>query len=56
MKKIADLFGKTKSELLCYEEDKFVPELQYMKEFSDTDNLHKILNLLDEYVELKETM
>lgn len=56
MKKLADLFGITKSELIHYEADKFVPELQYMKEFSDTDNLDKILDLLDEYVELKETM
>ena len=52
--KIAELFGKTKKELLQYEADKFVPELQYMKEFSNTDNLDKILDLLDDYVELKE--
>ena len=54
--KIAELFGKTKKELLSYEADKFVPELQYMKEFSNTDNLDKILDLLDDYVELKEVM
>ena len=56
IRKIAEFFGKTKSELLHYESDKVVPELQYMKEFSDTDNLDKILDLLDEYVELKEAM
>lgn len=54
--KIAKLFGKTKKELLGYEADKIVPELQYMKEFSNTDNLDKILDLLDDYVELKEIM
>ena len=54
--KIAELFGKTKKELLSYEADKFVPELQYMKQFSNTDNLDKILDLLDDYVELKEVM
>lgn len=54
--RIAGLLGKTKSELLHYEADKFVPELQYMKEFSNTDNLDKILDLLDEYVDLKEAM
>ena len=54
--KIGELFGKTKKELLSYEADKFVPELQYMKEFSNTDNLDKILDLLDDYVELKEVM
>lgn len=46
------LIGK----LLHYEMDKFIPELQYMKEFSNIDNLDKILDLLDEYIELKETM
>lgn len=54
--KIAELFGMTKKELLSYEADKFVLELQYMKEFSKTDNLEMILDLLDDYVELKEVM
>lgn len=54
--KIAKILGKTKKELLNYEADKIVPELQYMKEFSDTDNLDKILDLLDDYVELKEAI
>lgn len=56
IRKIAEFFRKTKSELLHYESDKVVLELQYIKEFSDTDNLDKILDLLDEYVELKEAM
>lgn len=56
VRKIAALFGKTKQELLHYEADKFVSELQYMKGFSNTSNLDKILDLLDEYVELKEAM
>lgn len=54
--KIAKMLGKTKKELLTYEADKIVPELQYMKEFSHTDNLDKILDLLDDYVELKEAI
>lgn len=56
IEKIAEFFGKTKKELLSYEADKVVPELQYMKEFDNTDNLDKILDLLDDYVELKEVM
>ena len=56
VRKIADLFGKTKQELMHYKSEKFVPELQYMKEFSNTNNLDKILDLLDEYVDLKEAM
>lgn len=55
-KRIAEVFGITKKELLHYESDKFVPELQYIKGFSDTNNLDKILDLLDEYVDLKEAM
>lgn len=56
IEKVAELFGKTKKELLNYEADRFVPELQYMKEFSNTENLDKILDLLDDYVELREVM
>ena len=56
VRKIAEFFGKTKQELVHYEADRFVPELQCMKEFSDTNNLDKILDLLDEYVDLKEAM
>ena len=56
IEKIAGALGKTKKELLDFEADKLVPELQYMKEFSNTDNLDKILDLLDDYVELKEVM
>lgn len=56
VKKIAECFGITKQELLHYEADRFVPELQYVREFSDINNLDKILDLLDEYVYLKESM
>ncbi|MCD8177271.1 MAG: helix-turn-helix domain-containing protein [Tannerellaceae bacterium] len=56
LEQIALLFGKTKKELLNYEADRLVPELQYMKEFSDTAHLDKILDLLDDYVDLKESV
>lgn len=56
LEKVAKLFGKTKKELLNFEADRFVPELQYMKEFSNTENLDKILDLLDDYVELREVL
>ena len=56
IRKIAEFFGITKQELLHYKADKFDPELQYMKEFSDTNNLDMVLDLLDEYVDLKEAM
>lgn len=54
--KIANLFGTTKSELLNRKSDTLVPDLQYMKEFSNPDNLDRILDLMDEYVELREVM
>ena len=56
IEKIAGALGKTKKELLDFEADKLVTELQYMKEFNNTGNLDKILDLLDDYVELKEVM
>ena len=54
--KIASLFETTKSELINRESDTLVPDLQYMKEFSNPDNLDRILDLMDEYVELREVM
>jgi len=33
-----------------------IPQLQYMKEFENQDNLDHILDLLDDYIELKESV
>ena len=38
------------------EPDSLAPDLQYMKEFSNPDNLNRILDLMDEYVELREAV
>lgn len=54
--KIASLFKTTKSELINRDSDSLVPDLQYMKEFSNPDNLDRILDLMDEYVELREVI
>lgn len=54
LEKIAKVLCTTKSELLNREADSLVSDLQYIKEFSNLDNLDKILDLMDEYVELKE--
>ena len=56
LEKIADFLNTTKSELINKESDSLIPDLQYMKEFSNPDNLDKILDLMDEYVELKEVV
>lgn len=52
--RISSVLGTTKADLLLYDADYQIPELQYMKEFSNPDNLDKILDLMDEYVECKE--
>lgn len=54
--KIATKLNTTKEILLHLESDNSVPELQYMKEFSNSDNLDTILDLIDEYVELQESL
>ena len=54
--KIASFLKTTKSELINHESDNLVPDLQYMKEFSNPDNLDRILDLMDEYVELREVV
>ena len=54
LEKIASFLGTTKSELINRESDSLVPDLQYMKEFGNPDNLDRILDLMDEYVELRE--
>ncbi len=54
LEKIASFLGTTKSELMNRESDSLVPDLQYRKEFNNPDNLNRILDLMDVYVELRE--
>ena len=54
--KMASILKTTKRELINHESDRLVPDLQYMKAFSNPDNLDKILDLMDEYVELREAI
>lgn len=53
---IANALGTTKHELLNLKTDKAVPELEYMKEFTDLENLDIVLDLIDEYIDLKEAI
>ncbi len=53
---ITEYLGTTKEWLLSENNDIDIPDLQYMKEFSNPDNLDKILDLIDEYIELKEAI
>jgi len=54
--RIAEKLNTTKDKIIHYESDNYVPELQYMKEFDNPENLDKVLDLLDEYVALQEAL
>jgi transcriptional regulator with XRE-family HTH domain len=56
LSRIAEALGTTVSEISNKEADYTIPELRYMKEFSDSEHLDKILDLIDEYVELRESV
>ena len=51
---IAKILEITKHDLMNFKSDRAVPELEYMKEFTDLNNLDRILDLMDEYIDLKE--
>ena len=51
---IASVLGMTKHDLMNLRSDRAVPELEDMKEFTDLNNLDRILDLMDEYIDLKE--
>lgn len=56
LEKIASILKTTKSELINRKSNSLDPDLQYMKEFGNLDNMNIILDLMDEYVELKEVV
>ena len=56
LEKIASFLRTTKKDLIERESDSLIPDLQYMKEFSNPDNLDRILDLMDEYEELREVL
>ena len=54
--KVAQELGTSKEALLSYDSECSVPALQYLNEFDNPENLDRILDLLDEYVELREAI
>ena len=56
IRKMAMMLGVTKEELLTNEPERLVPNLEFMKEVSNPDNLDKVLDLMDEYVEIREAI
>ena len=53
--KIAEILGTTPNNLLQLDSELSIPNLECMEEFSNPDNLDRILDLIDEYVELVES-
>ncbi len=54
---VAEQLHTTPAELLsCENRERMTPAFHYMQKFSDMENLDKVLDLLDEYVELKESL
>lgn len=56
LERVATQLNTTKDALIHCETLNSMPELQYMKEFDNSENLDKVLDLLDEYIELKESL
>ena len=56
IERISKFMGTTKNDLLNNEPDNLTSDLQYIKEFSNPNNFDKILDLIDEYVELREVV
>lgn len=56
LERIAKVLGSIKDEIVRYDADGLAPNLAFMNEFSNPDNLDKVLDLMDEYVEIKEAI
>ena len=56
IERIAELLGVKKEELITYNAEQLVPNLEFMNEFTNPDNLDKVLDLMDEYVEIREAI
>ena len=56
LERIAKALGKSKDDIVRYDADRLAPDLAFMNEFSNQDHLDEILDLMDEYVEIKEAI
>lgn len=54
--RIAKALGTSKDEIVRYNADMLAPNLAFMNELSNPELLDKILDLMDEYVEIKEAI
>ena len=53
---LASVLGVSKDDLLTNEPECLVPNLEFMKEFSNPESLERVLDLMDEYVEISEAI
>ena len=56
IEKIAGVLNTTKERLIEDQSDRLVPNLEFMHDFSNPENLDKVLDLMDEYVEIYEAV
>lgn len=56
LERIANALGTSKDEMVRYNADRLAPNLAFMNEFSNPVHLDKILDLMDEYIEIKEAI
>ena len=54
--KLASVLEVSGEDLVNKEPEQLVPNLEYMKEFSNPDSLDRVLDLIDEYVEIREAI
>lgn len=56
LKNVAEALNVTMDGLLIQDERELAPELQYMKKFSNQESLDKVMDLMEEYIELRESL
>lgn len=56
IERISKIYKTTKRHLLSNKLNSTDPNSQYIKEFNNPDNLNRILDLMDEYVTLREVI
>lgn len=55
IKRLASMLGVSGDDLIDNEPERLVPNLEFMK-FSNRESLDKVLDLMDEYVEIREAI
>ena len=56
IKKLASTLGVSGDDLINKVPERLAPNLEFMKEFSNPESLYKVLDLMDEYVEIREAI